>query len=103
MKTQKLILMAIIGLFLISSCKKDEDPEVSMKSITLNITGLEDLGSDYVYEGWLIVNGSPVTTGTCTVDANGHLSETMFELNASDVDNATTEIGGGSIVIHKKN
>ena len=89
MKTQKLILMAIIGLLLISSCKKDEDPEVSMKNITVNISGLEDLGADYVYEGWLIVNGSPVSTGTFTVDANGTLSETMFELNASDVDNAT--------------
>jgi len=89
MKTQKLILMAIIGLLLISSCKKDEDPEETMKSITVNITGLEDLGSDYVYEGWLIVNGSPVTTGTFTVDANGNLSETMFELKGSDVDNAT--------------
>ena len=89
MKTQKLILMAIIGLLLISSCKKDEDPEETMKSITVNITGLEDLGADYVYEGWLIVNGSPVTTGTFTVDANGNLSETMFELTGSDVDNAT--------------
>ena len=89
MKTQKLILMAIIGLLLITSCKKDEDPEETMKSITVNITGLEDLGSDYVYEGWLIVNGSPVTTGTFTVDANGNLSETMFELKASEVDNAT--------------
>ena len=89
MKTQKLILMAIIGLLLISSCKKDEDPEETMKSITVNITGLEDLGSDYVYEGWLIVNGSPVTTGTFNVDANGNLSKTMFELKASDVDNAT--------------
>ena len=90
MKTQKLILLAIIGLFLITSCKKDDDPEVSMKSITLNISGLEDLGADYVYEGWLIVNGSPVTTGTFAVDANGMLSENMFELKASDVDNATT-------------
>lgn len=80
------------GLLLVSACKKEDDPEpgTEMKSITLNMSGLDDLGMDYVYEGWLIVNNAPVSTGTFTVDASGSLSQTMFELAASDVDNATT-------------
>jgi hypothetical protein len=92
MTTKKLILLMIIGLFLISACKKDEDPEpgVPKKNIELDLNGLEDLGSDYVYEGWLIVNGEPVSTGTFTVDANGRLSQTQFSLPATDVDNAST-------------
>jgi hypothetical protein len=92
MTTKKLILLTIIGLFLISACNKDEDPEpgVTMKSITLDINGLEDLGADYVYEGWLIVGGSPVSTGTFMVDASGNLSQTKFELKESDVNNAST-------------
>ncbi len=78
-------------MFFFSACEKDKDPEpVSMKSITLDITGLEDLGADYVYEGWLIVNGSPVTTGTFMVDASGMLSKTKFDLDATAVDNAST-------------
>lgn len=90
MKKTQLILFALVGLFLISSCKKDDDMDPStMKSITLNLNGLEDLGSDFVYEGWLIVDGSPVSTGTFTVDADGMLSKTSFELDAMDVDNAT--------------
>lgn len=92
MKRTQLILMALAGLFLISSCKKDDNMEpekTEMKSISLNLSGLEDLGSDFVYEGWLIVNGSPVSTGTFTVDMDGMLSKTMFELNADDVDMAT--------------
>lgn len=90
MKKTQLILIALIGLVVLSSCKKDNDPEPeTMKSINLNLTGLEDLGADYVYEGWLIVNGSPISTGTFTVDDMGILSKTSFELAAMDVDDAT--------------
>ncbi len=91
MKKTQLILAALIGLVLISSCKKDDtDPKPdNMKSITVNFSGLEDLGGDFVYEGWLIVNGSPVSTGTFTVNASGMPSKTSFELNADDVDMAT--------------
>ena len=92
MKKVNLILVALISVVLISSCKKDEEDEMTtttMKSINLNLSGLEDLGSGYVYEGWLIVNGSPVSSGTFTVDASGMLSKTQFEMKASDVDNAT--------------
>jgi hypothetical protein len=60
------------------------------QTVTLNINGLEDLGANYQYEGWLIVGGMPVTTGTFTVDAGGVLSQTVFSVNLSDLINATT-------------
>jgi len=60
------------------------------QTVTLDINGLEDLGANYQYEGWLIVSGMPVTTGTFTVDANGMLSQTVFGVNISDLINATT-------------
>ena len=59
------------------------------QTVTLNINGLEDLGANYQYEGWLIVGGMPVTTGTFTVDAIGELSQTIFSVNSSDLINAT--------------
>lgn len=52
-------LLLAIGIF--ASC--DDDNEVVTADLTLNISGLESLGDDYVYEGWIIVNGSPVSTG----------------------------------------
>jgi hypothetical protein len=58
--------------------------------LNLDINGLQDLGSNYQYEGWLIVSGMPVTTGTFTVDVNGVLSQTTFSVNTSDLINATT-------------
>jgi hypothetical protein len=60
------------------------------QTVTLDISGLEDLGSSYKYEGWLIVGGMPVTTGTFSVDAGGMLSQTVFSVSMSDLINATT-------------
>lgn len=40
--------------------------EDNQARLTLAFTGLDDLGEDFVYEGWVIVNGEPVTTGRFT-------------------------------------
>lgn len=90
MKKTQLILITLIALVTFSSCKKDEDMDpVKMKTINLNISGLEDLGSDYMYEGWLIVDGMPVSSGTFSVNASGELSKTSFELDEAYVDGAS--------------
>ena len=84
-------LMAFALLFLIG-CSDDEDTMTgpTASEITLSILGLEDLGSTAQYEGWLIVNGTPVTTGKFSVDANGDLSETSFPVSQSDLMDAST-------------
>ncbi len=81
------ILLAFTAIFF-TSCDNDDDGGTD----TLNLTfdGLEDLGSDFVYEGWLIVNGNAVTTGVFRVDANGAMSQNDFEVSQSDLDNAST-------------
>ena len=55
----------ILCLFMFSSCSKNDDdsPSVENQNINLNFTGLEDLGSDYAYEGWIMVDGRPVSAG----------------------------------------
>lgn len=58
-------------------------------ALTLSLTGLENLGEDYVYEGWIMVDGSPVTTGVFTVDDSGTLSQTEFYVTAADLTAAT--------------
>lgn len=84
-----LTLTVLFSVFIFSSCDEGEESD-PMKNLTLNISGLEDLGSDAIYEGWLIVNGAPVTSGTFSVDASGMLSKTTFSVNATDLDDATT-------------
>ncbi len=61
---KKMILAVLaIGIFA-TSCSSDDDDNSSPATLTLNLSGLEALGSDFVYEGWIIVDGSPVSTGT---------------------------------------
>ena len=82
MKIRSILFLAIV--LLMSSCSDDET------SLGLNFQGLEDLGSSYVYEGWLIVDGSPISSGRFSVDSNGNPSQSDFELNQEDVDKAST-------------
>lgn len=81
--------LALVVTVSLSSCGDDDDVDTT-KSLTINIEKLEDLGSDYVYEGWVIVDGAPVSTGTFTVDANGALSQSSFDVRGEDLDAATT-------------
>ncbi len=73
------------------ACNSDDDATLDTTSeFQLNIDGLEDLGSDYAYEGWIIVDGAPKTTGVFTIDANGNLSTNTFAVDADDLTNAST-------------
>ncbi len=83
MRQIKFLLTSILFVLIFSF-------SANSQTVTLNINGLEDLGANYQYEGWLIVDSMPVTTGTFTVDANGMLSQTIFSVNQSDLINATT-------------
>ncbi len=77
--------------FIVASCNNDDDAGnvITESNLTLNLSGLEDLGEGYLYEGWVIVNGVPVSTGTFSVNASGELSNTTFSLN-TEVLNAAT-------------
>ncbi len=64
-------------------------PPNTTGNLNLNITGLGDLGAAAMYEGWIIVNNSPVTTGKFSVNSNGQLSQTSFSVNSSDLSSAS--------------
>ncbi|WP_456379353.1 anti-sigma factor [Lutibacter sp.] len=82
--------LLILGLVFISC--EDSDNTPNFKNLTLNLSGLEDLGSDYVYEGWIIVDGSPITTGRFSVDGTGNVSQNTFSLDYESLTSATTFI-----------
>lgn len=84
-----LSLLAISAVVFVS-CNNDDDNTIPQKSnLGLNITGLENLGANFKYEGWIIVNGSPVSTGTFTVDDSGKLSQTTFSIDATHLASAS--------------
>jgi len=54
--------------------------------LALAFEGLEDLGDDYVYEGWLIVDGAPVTSGRFSVDEMGVPTPSEFAIDRDIAD-----------------
>ncbi|APZ47221.1 hypothetical protein BW723_13425 [Polaribacter reichenbachii] len=64
-KILKLVYVCAV-LFFLASCDDENEIIPTTGNLTIDLTGLEELGTDYVYEGWLIVNGTPVSTGTFT-------------------------------------
>jgi len=83
---KKMILAVLaLGIFA-TSCSSDDDNGPSTATITLNLNGLEELGSDFVYEGWIIVNGSPVSTGTFS----SVTFPQSFTVNADELASAST-------------
>lgn len=79
-------LMLIFGFTIVMSCSSNDD--VDTQNMKLNLTGLEDLGSGYIYENWLILESGPVSAGTFSVNASGELSKTSFSINAKTLSKA---------------
>jgi len=86
MTIRKMFLaLSIIG-FIASSCNSDDDHTPATTNLTLNLNGLEELGNDFVYEGWIIVDGSPVSTGVFS----SITFPQSFIVDAAQLDAATT-------------
>ncbi|OUR92434.1 hypothetical protein A9Q87_07910 [Flavobacteriales bacterium 34_180_T64] len=84
----KNVFFTVLALgFLASSCSSDDDSSGPKTSdLILNLSGLEELGSDFVYEGWLIVDGSPVSTGRFS----SVTFPQTFTINTTQINDATT-------------
>ena len=67
------------------------DEPVAGFPIDLDFAGLEPLGPDFVYEGWVVVDGTPVSTGRFTIaEIDGTRTYVGDSLaTQSDLDNAT--------------
>ncbi|WP_406684471.1 anti-sigma factor [Seonamhaeicola sp. MEBiC1930] len=82
----KKVFLAVLTIgVLTASCSNDDNP-IKTSRLTLNLDGLEALGSDFVYEGWIIVDGNPISTGTFS---SVNFPQT-FNVDKSDLNNATT-------------
>ncbi|WP_367268918.1 anti-sigma factor [uncultured Flavobacterium sp.] len=87
MMIKKMSLAALMLGVLVTSCSSDDDKATTpqLDNLTLNLDGLEALGSNYVYEGWIIVDGAPVSTGVFT----SVTFPQTFQVNAEQLSNAT--------------
>ncbi|WP_299113114.1 anti-sigma factor [uncultured Winogradskyella sp.] len=83
----KKTFLGLLAIGLVAmSCSSDDDNNTSTTSdLILNLEGLEALGADYVYEGWVIVDSQPVSTGTFTSTTFPQ----TFSVDATQLANAT--------------
>lgn len=89
MKRLTTILSVFIFCVSLFSCEEENMDMMSTETLTLNLSGLEPLGAGYLYEGWVIVDDMPVSTGTFSVAEDGTLSQNQFEVNADELMNAS--------------
>jgi hypothetical protein len=100
---KKFALLLLIPIVLLS-CNKDEpinpdsnsevnikqDQKGSKSKIDLEFTGLSPLGPHFRYEGWIIVDGAPISTGKFNITPAGVMAPSVFNVNKDDLENATT-------------
>ena len=109
---RKMFLAVLVTSIFATSCSSDDDNNPSTSNLILSLNGLENLGDDFVYEGWIIVDGAPVSTGrfssptfpqTFAIDANQLAAATKFVLTIepnidSDPGPAATKILAGDFL-----
>lgn len=88
----KKLLFALTIAIAFVACNNDDDDMPTTSMLELSFTGLSDLGSDYIYEGWIMVNGVPVTTGTFRANSSGTITPDMFDIDNEDLTAATAFI-----------
>lgn len=64
------VFFIAMGLLGVSCSKGDDGP--AMANLTVDLVGIEPLTGDASYEGWIIVDGSPISTGKFTELERGH-------------------------------
>ena len=64
----KVVVLSAFASILMAACGGSDK-----ETLVLNFSGLEPLANGYHYEGWAIIDGSPVTTGKFNITANGSL------------------------------
>jgi hypothetical protein len=95
---KKVYLLPLLFLF-ITACQKENIETGSANNeqlqgkrqnkIDITVNGLMPLDSNLRYEGWLIVGGNPVSTGTFKVNKRGRITPPQQITNTNDLQSAT--------------
>ena len=73
-----------------SEANSSADLKASKSKLGLDFTGLSPLGPHYRYEGWIIVDGEPVSTGKFNITPSGQMAPKVFNVNKKALADATT-------------
>lgn len=102
-----------LAMLVLGACSSDDDNTIAsnQNNLEFSLSGLANLGDDYEYEGWIIVNGEPVSTGrfniqegnsitkTVSIDETKLASASSFVLSIEPVKNDTPEPSKTKVLI----
>lgn len=90
-RTMRKAVGILFTVGLMTGCGGDSPtgPDAAGGSLSLSLNGLESLGSGFAFEGWVVVDGSPISTGVFTVDASGSPSRASFDVDSGELARAT--------------
>ena len=88
-KLLKAALPVAIALSLTACNLSNDDDDDNVARMTLLSTNLEALGDDFDYEGWIIVDGAPVSTGKFDI-VDGETVPAVFNLDVTQANAAET-------------
>ncbi len=94
LKISRILPLGLLTLGIsITACESESDDMATRaNSLELDLKGLEDLGPNFRYENWIIVNGSPVSAGLFDVDENGQLNQNSFEVDPDELASASAYV-----------
>lgn len=100
----RVLSFLIVAMFLfIVGCSEDSDDGMSADTgkytLALNFSGAEPLNNGYFYEGWAIVNGSPVSTGQFNVNSSGAITDISGTVIANGEFTVTQDLSGASAIV----
>ncbi|MDX1591398.1 MAG: anti-sigma factor [Balneolaceae bacterium] len=96
MKNRISLTILVLG-FTIAACSTNTESLDS--ELRLQFSGLETLQNGFHYEGWLILDDGPITTGKFNVNANGDIVDLDGNPNADGVFTVMDEIGSASAFV----
>ncbi|CAM1341881.1 anti-sigma factor [Tenacibaculum amylolyticum] len=80
--------LAILSVVTFTSCSDDNENVITTKTVTQSFQNLPELGSDFVYEGWLIVGTEKISTGRFSNTEGANYTSSALDI---DKVNAATE------------
>jgi len=90
MLRKMLHLGLILGVLALIGCEKDGPSQPApLTRLSLSFAGVQPLANGFHYEGWAMINNSPVPTGKFNVNASGAL----VTLNGSAIANGEFQTG----------
>ena len=81
-----LVTLFAASTLILAAC--DSDSGSDSQGFTLALSNVDPLSGGFHYEGWLIIDGSPISTGKFNVSSSG----TLMNLDGSSIGNGSFEV-----------